>query len=365
MKAIRTIAGEYDEKDIYNMDETGLFWRLSPSNDLSSAPGPGVKKNKARITVVLCANAAGTDRFKPWFIGHAKTPRAPRNVNMETMGGVWRFNKRAWMTTIIMGEWLQKFYEHIGTSRTVLLSLDNFSAHTAAVQALPPPSNIRICFLPANSTSRYQPLDQGIIANFKVHYRRHWLYYMLREWEEQRDPLSTVNLLLAVRWVVVAWTMNVSNTTIYNCFRKSTLLSCPIQLPAPLIPSDIQTLFRDVQTVGRIQDAMQLSNFLNPEDESIEDDPLGDSDPDTFLQNLLDDHLQQKEPSVEEEEGESEPVIRHMPSAQEALRCVQVFRDFLEGQDAQVRDILVHVHRGVEYTQTLLDSRKVQTTLDS
>jgi len=31
MAAIRTLSGQYMEDDIYNMDETGLFWRLSPS----------------------------------------------------------------------------------------------------------------------------------------------------------------------------------------------------------------------------------------------------------------------------------------------------------------------------------------------
>ncbi|EIC06936.1 CENP-B protein, partial [Microbacterium laevaniformans OR221] len=105
MKALRTIAGEYDEEDIYNMDETGLFWKLSPSQGLSSGPRPGVKKDKTRITVVFCSNSSGTDRYKPWFIGNARTPRALRNINISTMGGVWRWNKKAWMTSIIMEDW--------------------------------------------------------------------------------------------------------------------------------------------------------------------------------------------------------------------------------------------------------------------
>ncbi|ODQ73980.1 hypothetical protein LIPSTDRAFT_337193 [Lipomyces starkeyi NRRL Y-11557] len=29
MGVIRTLAGEYAEEDIYNMDESGLFWRMT------------------------------------------------------------------------------------------------------------------------------------------------------------------------------------------------------------------------------------------------------------------------------------------------------------------------------------------------
>jgi hypothetical protein len=70
-------------------------------------------------------------------------------------------NKKAWMNTTFMCEWLQKFFSHIGSIWEVLPTMDNFSAHYSAIE-LSPPSNIRICWLPTNSTSRFQPLDQGI-----------------------------------------------------------------------------------------------------------------------------------------------------------------------------------------------------------
>ena len=35
MKAVRTLCGEYLEDDIYNMDETGLYWRATISIGLS------------------------------------------------------------------------------------------------------------------------------------------------------------------------------------------------------------------------------------------------------------------------------------------------------------------------------------------
>jgi hypothetical protein len=134
-----------------------------------------MKKDKARISLALCINATGTDQLPIWIIRKAKTPRALKNVSISSMGGRWRWNKKAWMNTAIMREWLLEFYTHIGSTREVLLTMDNFSAHYTAIEISPPPPNIRICWLPANSTSRFQPLDQGIIQNFKAYYKRQWL----------------------------------------------------------------------------------------------------------------------------------------------------------------------------------------------
>jgi hypothetical protein len=56
--------------------------------------------------------------------------------------------------------------------RTVLLLIDNFSAHelaTELVSGLKGLENTRVIWLPANTTSHWQPMDQGIIAQFKLY----------------------------------------------------------------------------------------------------------------------------------------------------------------------------------------------------
>jgi hypothetical protein len=98
------------------------------------------------------------------------------------------------MNTGVMKQWLYAFYQHIGTERRVVLLMDNFSAHSSAIEEMPPLANIRIAWLPLNATSRYQPLDQGIIQSFKAHYRRQWLSYMLDEYEHGRNPINTMTL---------------------------------------------------------------------------------------------------------------------------------------------------------------------------
>jgi hypothetical protein len=76
------------------------------------------------------------------------------------------------MTGLICKEYLWWLNTKIkGEGRKVLLLMDNFSGHELAVQlvgGLQGLSNVRIVWLPPNTTSKWQPMDQGIIASFKL-----------------------------------------------------------------------------------------------------------------------------------------------------------------------------------------------------
>ena len=59
-------------------------------------------------------------------------------------------------------------------------------------------SNIKVCFLPANATSKLQPLDLGIIQNFKVHYRNYFLRHVLAKIDEctcASEVCKSINVL--------------------------------------------------------------------------------------------------------------------------------------------------------------------------
>lgn len=360
MRALQTVAGEFKEEDVYNMDETGLYWKMLPSRGLLSQSRPGIKKDKARISLALCVNATGSDRLPVWIIGKSKTPRALKGVNVITMGGRWRWNAKAWMNTTIMSEWLREFYQHIGVTRQVLLTMDNFSAHYSAIQICPPPANIRICWLPANSTSRYQPLDQGIIQNFKAYYKQQWLQCILQSIEQGNALDSGVDIRLAIRWIVRSWNNEVSNTTIYNCFRKSTLISSPISLPTPILPIGISELYNKVVRTGNIQDEMTVSNFLNPVGEDERDDVVLDQE--AVLQDILQEHLGFE--NQEEEREEQEQVEQPTHTVKEAYDALQILINYVEGQDTMATDYL----RGLERLETVIkglqEQSKAQSTLD-
>ncbi|XP_039275806.1 tigger transposable element-derived protein 6-like [Nilaparvata lugens] len=72
----------FNEDDIYNVDETGLFFKCLPDKTLTFKGDPcsGGKNSKERLTVMLGANASGTHKLKPLIIGKSKKPRCFKHV---------------------------------------------------------------------------------------------------------------------------------------------------------------------------------------------------------------------------------------------------------------------------------------------
>jgi len=229
MEEDRELASTYALSDILNMDETGLYWKLSPNRTLATEVASGGTKSKDRITLALTTNATGTDRIKVWVIGKSKNPRRFKSVQRRLLGVEYRNNKTKWMTGQILAEYLHWLNNIMAAQkRHVLLFMDNFSGHELGVQMVggrDSLSNVKVRWLPPNTTSHWQPLDQGIINSFKLHYRRQWVSYMISEYDKGLDPNKTVTLLHAIRWTVYAWENFVKPATIYNCWQKSTLRS--------------------------------------------------------------------------------------------------------------------------------------------
>ena len=84
-------------------------------------------------------------------------------------------------------------------------------------------SNIKVVFLPKSTTSRLQPLDAGIIRNFKLKYRKKLLKLVISRINDNikvTDIIQIVDVLKVISWIKSAWS-KVSEVTIVNCFKKS------------------------------------------------------------------------------------------------------------------------------------------------
>ena len=129
----------------------------------------GSKNAMDRVAILCCANMTGKDKVKLLVIGKSKKPRCFKGIDVDTLPASYHANKNAWMTSLLFEDWITRgdsaLVKH---SRKILLLVDNCTAHPAFDML----KSIRLDFLPPNTTSLIQPMVQGIIKNFKVHYRK-------------------------------------------------------------------------------------------------------------------------------------------------------------------------------------------------
>ena len=110
-----------------------------------------------------------------------------------------------------------------GLSALFFFLMDNFSAHVVAAQLIKE-SNLpliwtRLEFFPANTTALFQPLDQGIIQNWKCWCKKQLLEFLVVEFDAGRDYTQTHHVLRAIEWGIQAWEI-VESTTISRCWQK-------------------------------------------------------------------------------------------------------------------------------------------------
>jgi len=95
---IHAVVDAYTKKDVFNMDETGLCWRLQADNSLATHQLEGWKINKERITLVICANSDNNEKIPLTIIGKHLNPRCFEGINRDTLGAHYHTNAKAWMT---------------------------------------------------------------------------------------------------------------------------------------------------------------------------------------------------------------------------------------------------------------------------
>ena len=79
---LKSILNQYSPCDVYNADESRLFYNLLPNKTLSVKGDScrGGKRSKERLIVLLCCNMDGSDKLKPLIIGKSENPRAFHGV---------------------------------------------------------------------------------------------------------------------------------------------------------------------------------------------------------------------------------------------------------------------------------------------
>ena len=217
-RVLRPILSRYNPNDVFNADETGLYWRMLPdkTHTFKGEPCTGTKMSKERVTVLVCANMTGTEKSPLLTIGKFKKPRCFRGVLV--LPTEYEANPSAWMNSSIFEDWLRKWDNKLKRAkRKIVLFVDNCKAHPHIESKL---ECIELVFLPPNTTSEIQPCDQGIINTMKVYYRKCMVKSLLRAIDNGSSFAQfKITLLDSIHMLKKAWE-SVTPLTISNCFKK-------------------------------------------------------------------------------------------------------------------------------------------------
>jgi len=313
---------------------------------------------------------------------------------MDNIKCTYNNNSKAWMTTSLFAEWLKAFdmRMRILGKKEVVLILDNFSGHKSSkLVQLPQLQRTRLFYLPSNTTSKLQPLDAGIIRNFKLYYLKRLNRNLLDRFEEfdriqvrlamdratginrstplAEDPkkVAVINVLEAMNLTIDAW-KDVKIETLSGCFRH-----CGIKTP-----DDVQDeqpdqhgqseqdevgldegALDDVQKTDKLlhvrrpeyyRGNLDIRALLNDEEDSIgmEESTYTYMAPDELLALDEDDEEEQSE-----DEGE-EDVVPIIPR-QEAQACLKTILLYIQQQDNKAGDMsneMASIKRLLDYNET-------------
>ena len=203
---------------IFNADETGLYWRLLPEKTLAGSyekSAKNFKKPKDRVTLLATANASGDYRLPLLMIGKSCKPRCFNNVNRSALPVIYANQTKAWMNTAIFTSWffdqfvpsVRAYLKEKNLSEKAVLLLDNAPTHPSSEVLQTPDGFIKCFFLHANTTSVIQPMDQGVLENLKRRYKRALLEKLLLSMEDGTPEVfvKSLNIKDCVYMCASAW----------------------------------------------------------------------------------------------------------------------------------------------------------------
>lgn len=350
------ILKDYEPQNVFNADEFGLFWKLLPQKTylIKGKSFKSGKMSRDRVSVLVCTNMDGSEKLKPIVIGKYANPRAFKNK--KNLPLIYKNNANAWMKSDIFEEFLLKLNQNMQKqNRKIILFIDNCSSHPFIT--LP---NIKIVYFPSNTTSRLQPLDQGVIHSIKANYRRKLTQKLIAIIEDNKIPTSnSIDLYEAIIMLKNAWN-EVTNITIQNCFRKSGFkvqefpFTNDIEVYETISDSIWQELGRGINLENtNVEDFLNCDNNLvayESTDDNIDSESISNSE----------NNLQEIESSDSETESESneKPI-----SLLEALNSIKILRQYsAQSDNSEESDALLNSLESIIYKSRFNNAKQSKIT---
>uniref|UniRef100_A0A8C3FUG2 HTH psq-type domain-containing protein n=1 Tax=Chrysemys picta bellii TaxID=8478 RepID=A0A8C3FUG2_CHRPI len=323
---------DYHEEQLYNCDETALFGKLLPDKTLAfnyeRQKTAGFKKIKDHVSLLFCSNKTGSHKLTPLLIGRFHNPRCFNHLNRAKL-------KNAWMTRHIFDNWFHNgfvpaFRKHLRSKKLkakVLLLLDNCPVHPLAESLVSSDGKIRFLYLPFNTTSKIQPLDQDIIQNFKNNYRRELILAIVSCTSSGiSEFMKQLNMKEIIYLIKKAWD-GIKQKSIENCWMKA--LDFSLDTSPEIITEWLE-----------MDENYPTSEFLSEEEILTGCEATSDCESDGENSNNA---------GLNDSDDDEEDVVEQVKiSPTEVLSAVETVVRFMEEQNAENIE-LIHLRRMTDF----------------
>ncbi|XP_012494754.1 PREDICTED: major centromere autoantigen B isoform X1 [Propithecus coquereli] len=207
-----SVAEGYASQDVFSATETSLWYDFLPDQAAGLFGGEGRPRQATqRLSVLLCANADGSEKLPPLVAGKSAKPRAgqaglPCDYTANSKGGV---------TTQALAKYLKALDTRMAAeSRRVLLLAGRLAVQSLDTSGL---RHVQLAFFPPGTV---HPLERGVVQQVKGHYRQAMLLKAMTALESQDHSGLQLGLMEALHFVAAAW-QAVEPSDIAACFREA------------------------------------------------------------------------------------------------------------------------------------------------
>lgn len=371
------------KEQVYNADESAAYWRALPDTTWvhsQEKSAPGRKISKDRVTFMPCCNAEGTHKLPLLVLGKSKTPRVFRNSELPV---VYKATSKGWMTRPVFKEWFKTcfiptvkiFLAGVNRPKKALLLIDNAPSHPPEEEMNFNP-DFRVMFLPPNCTAVLQPMDQNLIQNIKVGYRKRLLNQVIsNEGEDIVKMLKEYNLKDAVDNLDLAW-KSISQRNIQKSWGAlwtesicgTEVLENPESDEDNLPLSELRKRFCGVNE-SDLKDITDSLNIIDPENDISRDaiiqwaigekDIIVDQEKDIINEAIVNKDQQNESGESDVEEG----IVQRVKHG-DAARSLSLSIQWAEENDFPIQDILL-LKRLKQEAFELAKNKSIQTKLDT
>ena len=310
-----TILSNYEPRNIFNAYQALPKKTLHLKGEKCS----GGKNSKIRLTGLAAANMIG-EKLPMFVIGKSQKPRCFKHI--KSLPCRYRAQKKSWMNSELFEEWVREQDEKFeNEGRKVALIIDNCPAHPV-IENL---KSITLYFLPPNTTSALQPMDQGVIWSLKSKYRTRIIQKVLAA-IDQGKQLPVISILEAMKVLALSWS-EVSKETITNCFTKSGFSEdvCSEEDDDPFfqLREALDKLWAHGQEF--VPDGLQCEDIVNVDrDVQVTEGLLTEEEIVEEIRDIFDEENENDDVEIAER-SEDIPI---KPNSQEVFRAIETLLDY-------------------------------------